>query len=291
MTIAVTGATGHLGRLVIDELLDNGVPPAQIVAVVRDVTKAHDLADRGVDVRHGDYDEPESLGIALQGVDRLLLVSSSDVGRRVAQHQAVVDAAQAGDVSLIAYTSIPQADTTPLLLAAEHRATEALILESGLPYVFLRNCWYVENYTDQLPVYLEQGAIVGSAGDGRVSGATRADYAAAAAAVIAGEGHEKAVYELGGDSSFSMSDLAATISSASGREITYQDMAVEAYTQVLVGAGLPEPVAAVYADADAGIAAGALHVTTGDLSRLMGRPTTGHADVVAEAIRSLGSGE
>lgn len=291
MTIAVTGATGHLGRLVIDALLDNGVPAAQIVAVVRDVAKAHNLAERGVDVRHGDYDEPESLGTALQGVDRLLLVSSSEVGRRVAQHQAVVDAAQAGDVSLIAYTSIPEADATPLLLAAEHRATEQLILESGLPYVFLRNSWYVENYTGQLPMYLEHGVIVGSAGDGRVSGATRADYAAAAAAVIVGEGHEKAIYELGGDSSFSMSDLAATISSASGREISYQDMPVEAYTQVLVGAGLPEPVAAVYADADAGIAAGALHVTTGDLSRLIGRPTTDYADVVAEAIRSLGSAE
>jgi NAD(P)H dehydrogenase (quinone) len=287
MTIAVTGATGHLGRLTINALLHNDVPAAEIVAVVRDVAKAHDLAERGVDVRHGDYDSPESLSTALQGVDRLLLISSSEVGRRVAQHQAVVDAAKANDVSLIAYTSIPQADTTPLALAAEHRATEELIQESGLLYVFLRNSWYVENYTGQLATYLEHGAIVGSASGGRVSGAPRADYAAAAAAVIAGEGHEKAVYELGGDSSFTMSELAATVASLSGREVAYQDMPVEAFTQVLVGAGLPQPVAAIYADADAGIAQGALHVTTGDLSRLIGRPTTGYTEVVADAIRGL----
>jgi NAD(P)H dehydrogenase (quinone) len=283
MTIAVTGATGHLGRLVVEALLDRGVPADQVIAVVRDTAKAADLADRGVVVRHGDYEQPATLAEALTGVDRLLLVSGSEVGRRVAQHQAVVDAAGGAGVSLLAYTSVVRADTTQLLLAAEHRATEELIRSSGLPYVFLRNSWYVENYTPQLPTYLEHGAIVGAAGEGRVSAATRADYAAAAAAVLTSEGHDNAVYELGGDQAFTMTELAAAVSAATGHDIAYRDLPVQEYTQVLVGAGLPEPVAAVFADSDAGIARGDLFTDSGDLSRLIGRPTTPYTEAVSNA--------
>lgn len=282
MTIAVTGATGRLGRLVVEALLQRGVP--RLVAVVRDPAKAADLAERGVEVRHGDYDRPETLGPALAGVERLLLISGSEIGRRVPQHRAVVEAAKAAGVGLLAYTSIPKADTSTLRLAAEHRATEELIRDSGLPYVFLRNSWYLENYTEQLPVYLAQGEIVGAAGDGLISGAARADYAEAAAVVLTGEGHEKAVYELGGEPAFTMAELAAAVSAAAGRTIPYRNLPTAEYTKVLTAAGVPEPVAAMLADSDAGIARGELHVTTGHLTRLIGRPTTGLADAVAAAL-------
>lgn len=284
MTIAVTGATGHLGRLVVEALLRRDVPAGRIVAVVRDPAKAADLAERGVEVRHGDYDRPGTLGPALAGIERLLLVSGSEVGRRVPQHQAVIDAAKAAGVGLLAYTSIPKADTTPLLLAAEHRATEELIRDSGLPYVFLRNSWYLENYTGQLAAYLAHGAIVGAAGDGLISAAARADYAEAAAVVLTGDGHDKAVYELGGDAPFTMTELAAAVSAAAGRTIPYRDLPVAEYTKVLTGAGVPEPVAAVLADADAGVARGDLHVTTGHLTSLIGRPATGLAEAVTAAL-------
>ena len=190
MTIAVSGATGHLGRLVVDELLARGTAPGDIVAVVRDAAHATDLAERGVQVRLGDYDRPDTLGPALAGVDTLLLVSGNEVGRRVAQHRAVVDAAVSAGVQRLAYTSIVRADTTPLLLAAEHRETEELVRASGLPYTLLRNSWYLENYTSQVPTYLRQGTIVGSADGGRVSGATRRDFAAAAAAVLVDGAHD-----------------------------------------------------------------------------------------------------
>ena len=254
--------------------------------MARDTAKAAELAQRGVTVRWGDYDQPDSLVSALAGADRVLLVSGSEVGRRVPQHQAVIEAARQHDVELLAYTSIPQADTTPMRLAAEHRATEELLRESGLPYAFLRNSWYVENYTGQLASYLAHGAILGAAGTGRISGAPRADYAGAAAAVLTGEGHEKAVYELGGDEAFTLAELAAVVSACTGREVGYQDLPVAAFEQALVDAGLPAPVAATFADVDACIARGALHVTTGDLARLLGRPTTSLRDAVAHAVAS-----
>jgi NAD(P)H dehydrogenase (quinone) len=290
MRIAVTGATGHLGRLVIDALLARGVPAGQLVAVVRDTGKAAALAARGVQVRHGDYDRPDTLASALAGTDEVLLVSGSALGQRVEQHRAVVDAAAAADVGLLAYTSIPKVATTALLLAAEHRATEELIRASGLPHTFLRNCFYLEIYTDQLPTYLEHGAIVGAAGHGRVSAAARADYAAAAAAVLTGDGHDGAAYELGGDAAFTMTELAAAVSARTGRDIAYRDLPVEAYTRVLTGAGLPEPLAAVVADSDAEVARGDLLVTTADLSRLIGRPTTPYTDAVAAAAADLRAG-
>jgi NAD(P)H dehydrogenase (quinone) len=285
--IAITGATGHLGRLAIESLLDRGVPPVDLVAVVRSPEKAADLAARGVQIRRADYGEPDSLATALAGVQKLLLVSGSEVGQRIPQHRNVVNAARGAGVRLLAYTSILRAESATMLLAAEHRATEQLIRESGIPFVFLRNGWYIENYTGQLARALEHGAIFGSAGEGRVSAATRADYAAAAAAVLTGEGHENRAYELGGDEAFTLPELAAEIARRSGRPVAYRDMPAEAYAEVLVGAGLPEPYARILADSDAGIARGELFVDGGDLRRLIGRATTPLARAITDSLPPL----
>jgi len=282
--IAITGATGHLGRLVIAALLARGVPAGEIVAIVRDAGKAADLAARGVQVRQADYDRPDALTAALRGVDKLLLASSSQVGRRAAQHRNVVDAARAAGVTLLAYTSIPKADTSRMLLADEHKATEGMIRAAGLPFVFLRNGWYTENYTDNLAPTLQHGALLGSAGEGRFTPATRADYAAAAAAVLTGPGHENAMYELGGDESVSLADLAAEISTQSGTPVTYRDLPAGEYAAALTGAGLPAARAALLADADLGIARGDLTTESGDLRRLIGRPTTTLADAVRTGL-------
>jgi NAD(P)H dehydrogenase (quinone) len=286
MTIAVTGATGVLGRLVVQELLDRGTAPGGLVALARDPARAGDLAERGVQVRLGDYDRPDTLAPALAGVDTLLLVSGNEVGRRLPQHRAVVDAAVAAGVRRLAYTSITRADSTPMLLAGEHRETEELVRGSGLAYTLLRNSWYLENYTSQVPTYLRQGTIVGSAGDGRVSAATRRDYAAAAAAVLVEGGHEGRVYELGGDQAFTMTELAAEVSRCADRDIDYRDLPVDDYAALLASLGIPEQVAAVLADSDAGVGRGDLYVDTGDLARLAGRPTTPWRDVVAAAVRA-----
>lgn len=283
--IVVTGATGHLGRLVLEDLLARGAPAGGIVAAVRTPAKAADLAALGVQIREADYDRPETLSAALAGADRLLLISGSEVGQRVPQHRNVVEAAVAAGVGLIGYTSVLNADTTGIGLAAEHRATERLIRESGLPFVLLRNGWYIENYTSNLAPALQHGAILGSAGDGRISAATRADYAAAAAAVIRGEGHEGRVYELGGAPAFTMAELAAEVSAQSGQEIAYRDLPAEEYQAALVAAGLPEPVAAMLVDWDLGVARGDLFTASDDLSRLIGRPTTSLATAVAAALR------
>jgi NAD(P)H dehydrogenase (quinone) len=282
--IAITGATGHLGRLVIDALLDQNVPASEIVAIVRDAGKAADLVARGVQARQADYAQPDALTAALRGVDKLLFVSSSEVGSRAAQHRNVVDAARATGVTLLAYTSIPKADTSPMVLAGEHKATEGMIRAAGLPFVFLRNGWYMENYTDNLAPTLQHGALLGSAGEGRFTPATRADYAAAAAAVLTGHGHENAVYELGGDESVSLADLAAEISTQSGTPVTYRNLPAEEYANVLTRFGIPATFAAVLADADLGIARGDLTTESGDLRRLIGRPTTTLADAVRAGL-------
>jgi NAD(P)H dehydrogenase (quinone) len=276
MTLLVTGASGQLGRLVVEALLERGTPAADVVAIARTPESIADLAERGVQVRRADYTDPASLDAAFVGIDRLLLVSGSEVGQRITQHANVIDAAKRAGVGFVAYTSITRADTTDLLLAAEHRATEELLAASGLPHALLRNSWYLENYTGQLPTVLEHGAVLGAARDGRVSAATRADYAEAAAVVLAGEGdgHEGAVYELGGDHAFTLGELADTVARVAGREVAYRDLSVADYTAALVAAGLPEGYAAVLADSDRGIAEGALFTDSGDLSRLVGHPTT-----------------
>jgi NAD(P)H dehydrogenase (quinone) len=281
MSIVVTGATGHLGRLTVESLLARGVPAGEIVATGRATGKLADLADRGVVVRRADFDDPASLREAFAGADELLLVSGSEPGRRVPQHTAAITAAKDAGVRLIAYTSIAHADTSTLALARDHRGTEEVLVGSGVPYVLLRNSWYLENYTGQLPAYLQHG-IAGAAGDGRVSAATRADYAEAAAVVLTDESHESAVYELGGPT-FTMTELAAAVSAATGQQVTYTDLPVERYRQVLAGAGLPEPVAEMVADNDRGVAAGELFVDSGHLEKLLGRPATPLAEALAVA--------
>ncbi|RZU73062.1 NAD(P)H dehydrogenase (quinone) [Micromonospora kangleipakensis] len=279
MSIVVTGATGQLGRLIIESLLSRGVPADQIVAVGRDIDRLADLAGRGVVTQLADYDDPESLQAAFAGAEKLMFVSGSEVGRRVVQHGNVVTAAKEAGVGQVVYTSIAKADTSSLVLAAEHKATEQLIRDSGLPYVFLRNSWYLENYTAQLPTYLQHG-VAGAADDGRVSAATRADYAEAAAAVLTTEGHTNKVYELGG-APFTLTNLATEISRQTGTAVSYLDLPVDKYTELLVAAGVPEGYAAVLADGDRGLAQGDLEVGD-DLAKLLGRtPTT-----LAEAVRA-----
>ncbi|MFE9689076.1 SDR family oxidoreductase [Micromonospora sp. NPDC005806] len=279
MSIVVTGATGPLGRLIIESLLNRGVSADQIVAVGRNIDRLAELAGRGVVTQRADYDDPEALQAAFAGADKLMFVSGSEVGKRVVQHGNVVTAAKEAGVGLIVYTSIANADSSSLALAAEHKATEQLIRDAGLPHVFLRNSWYLENYTAQLPTYREHG-VAGAAGDGRVSAATRADYAEAAAAVLTAEGQAGTVYELGG-APFTLTELAAEISRQTGTEVSYVDLPVDKYTELLVAAGLPEGYAAVLADGDRGLAQGELEVGD-DLAKLLGRtPTT-----LAEAIRA-----
>jgi NAD(P)H dehydrogenase (quinone) len=283
MTILVTAASGHLGRLVVDALLRHGVARSDVVATARRPEALADLAGLGVEVRRADYDDPASLDAAFAGVERLLFVSGSQVGARIPQHRNVVDAAARAGVGLVAYTSITRAATSDIALAAEHRATEEMLEASGLTTVLLRNSWYLENYTAQLPTYLEHGAVLGAAGQGRVSAAARADYAEAAAAVLAEDGHAGKTYELGG-APFTMADLAATVAHVSGADVVYRDLPVEEYAAALVAAGLPEGYAQVLADSDRGIAEGALFTDSGDLERLVGRPATSLEDAVRSAL-------
>ena len=286
MSIVVTGATGHLGHLIVESLLARGVPVDQIVAGGRSLDKAADLAADGVRVVTIDYTDPATLDAAFAGADVLVLVSGSEIGQRATQHQNAIDAAVRAGVGRIVYTSIPKADSTPMLLAAEHKATEAAIVASGLPYTFARNSWYIENYTPQIPGYLQHG-VVGAAGDGRVSVAARRDYAEAAAIVASTDGHVGAVYELGGES-ITLAELAALVSTASGQDVTYTDVPEDVLAGILVdAAGLPAPVAAVFADVDARIKAGDLHVTSGDLERLIGHAPTSPAEAVDAAVAAL----
>ncbi|MDZ4237438.1 MAG: SDR family oxidoreductase [Hydrogenophaga sp.] len=281
--IAITGATGQLGRLVIQNLL-NTVPASQIVAAVRSPEKAADLAALGVQVRQADYAQPATLDAAFQGVDKLLLISSSEVGQRAPQHAAVIAAAQKAGVKLLAYTSLLRADSSPLGLAAEHKETEAMLRASGLPHVLLRNGWYTENYTGSVPAALQYGAVMGSAKDGRIASAARADYAAAAAAVLTKEGQAGQVYELAGDTAYTLAELAAEIAKQSGKPVVYNDLPQAAYAAALVQVGLPEGFAALLADSDVGASKGALFDDSHQLSQLIGRPTTPLAEVVKTAL-------
>ncbi|QKV93337.1 SDR family oxidoreductase [Streptomyces sp. NA02950] len=286
MRIVVTGATGHLGRLVVEGLLEK-VPADRIVAVVRDPAKATALASRGVRLHRADYSEPHTLQGAFAAGDRVLLISGSEVGSRIPQHRAVIDAAREAGVALLAYTSVLGAPTADFALAEEHQVTERAITASGLPYVLLRNGWYHENYTENLGPVLEYGAVVGAAGEGRVASASRADYAAAAVAVLTGEGHAGTAYELSGDIAWSFAEYAAVVAERTGREIRYHPVSAEAYRSVLTGAGVPGPVADILVDADTAVARGRLAAAPGELSRLIGRPTTPLADAVTAALGDL----
>lgn len=281
--IAITGASGQLGRLVIAEL-SRTTAPAQIVALVRTPQKVQDMAAAGIQVRQADYDKPETLPKALEGVDTLLLISANEVGRRVPQHRAVIDAARQAGVRLLAYTSLLHADVSPLGLAVEHRETEALIKASGIAHVLLRNGWYTENYTAAIPAAVQHGAVLGSAGQGRIASAARADYAAAAARVLTLPGQAGKVYELAGDESYTLADLAAEVARQSGKAVVYKDLPPAEYRAALLGAGLPEAIAGLLADSDAGAAKGGLFDDGRQLSRLIGRPTTSLAEMVKRVV-------
>lgn len=282
--IVITGATGQLGRLVIRSLLEH-VPAARIVAAVRNPARADDLAALGVEVREADYARPATLAAAFRGAQKLLLISSSEVGQRVAQHRNVIEAAQSAGVGLVAYTSLLHADRSPLALALEHRETEALLQASGVPHVLLRNGWYTENYLASLPAALQHGAFIGCAGQGRIASAARADYADAAAAVLLAQEQAGRVYELAGDEAYTLADLAAELSRQSGKPTPYVDLPEAEYKAALLGAGLPEPLAGVLADSDTGASRGGLFDDGRQLSRLIGRPTAALGALVAAALR------
>jgi NAD(P)H dehydrogenase (quinone) len=267
----------------VEQLLEK-VPAEQITAVVRDEAKAADFAARGVKLAVADYNAPETFDGLFAAGDKVLLISGNEFDKgRVRQHQVVIDAAKAAGVALLAYTSAPGSLTAAL--ADDHRATEEVLLASGLPYSLLRNGWYHENYTENLAPVLEHNAVVAAAGEGRISSAARADYAAAAVAVLTGEGHENTTYELGGDEAWSLAEYAAELSRQTGKEIAYNAVTVEVMEGILTGAGLPAPVAAILAGVDASVVKGELVISTGDLSRLTGRPTTPLAEAVTAALK------
>lgn len=280
--IAIAGATGQLGQLVIEELLKT-VPASQIVAIVRNPAKAEALSNQGIVVRQGDYTDQSAFTTALNGVDKLLLISSSEVGQRATQHQNVINAAKAAGVKFIAYTSLLHADTSPLGLHVEHVETEKALAESGVPYALLRNGWYTENYLASAPPALEHGVFIGAAGEGKIASATRADYAAAAAKVVSEDGHAGNVYELAGDSAWTLSELAAELSKQSGKPVAYQNLSEADFAAALKGVGLPAGLADMLADSDTGASKGGLFDDSRTLSKLIGRPTT----TLAESVKSI----
>jgi NAD(P)H dehydrogenase (quinone) len=283
--IAITGANGQLGRLVIQALLQK-VAPEQIVAVVRSPEKAQDLIKLGVSVRHGDYALPASLTTAFDGIDKVLLISSSELGQRGAQHQAVISAAKAAGVKLLAYTSLLHADTSPLNLAAEHLTTEAALKDSGVPHVLLRNGWYTENRTGGIASALQYKVLLGSAKDGLTASAARADYAEAAAVVLTTEGHAGRIYELAGDTAYTLAQLAAEITRQSGEAVAYQDLPEADFKAALMQVGLPEQIAELIANSDAGCARGGLFDDGLVLGQLIGRATTPWAESVGLALKA-----
>ncbi|QLN91323.1 SDR family oxidoreductase [Citrobacter freundii] len=277
--IAITGATGQLGQHVIESLLKT-VPASQIVAIVRNPAKATALSQQGITVRQADYSDEAALTTALQGIDKLLLISSSEVGQRAPQHRNVINAAQAAHVKFIAYTSLLHADTSPLGLADEHVATEKMLAESGIAYALLRNGWYTENYLASAPAALEHGVFIGAAGEGKIASATRGDYAAAAARVISEDGHAGKTYELAGDAGWTLSQLAAELAKQSGKKVVYQNLSEADFAAALKGVGLPAGLADMLADSDTGASKGGLFDDSHTLSKLIGRPTTSLADSV-----------
>ncbi len=284
---AITGATGQLGRLALDALLAK-VPADQIVALARDPAKAADISAKGVTVRAADYDRPETLGPALTNVTKLLFISGSELGSRARQHAALIEAAKTAGVGFIAYTSLLRADTSQLGLAVEHRATEAALAASGIPHALLRNGWYTENYAASIAPALAHGVLLGAARDGRIASAARADYAAAAIAVLTSDEDQAGkVYELAGDDSYTLAEFAAEIARQSGKAVVYQDLPEAGYAAALEGVGLPGPVAEMLAESDAKAAEGALFDDSRTLSRLIGRPTTPYAEVIAATLATI----
>lgn len=284
--IAITGATGQLGHHVIESLLKT-VPASQVVAIVRHPAKAATLSQRGITVRQADYSDEAAFTTALQGVEKLLLISSSEVGQRAVQHRNVINAAKTAGVKFIAYTSLLHADRSPLGLHLEHVETEKMLAGSGIPYTLLRNGWYSENYLASAPAALEHGVFIGAAGEGKIASATRADYAAAAARVLSTDGHAGKVYELAGDDAWTLSQLADELSQQSGKHIVYQNLSEADFAAALRGAGLPTELADMLADSDIGASEGGLFDNSRTLSQLIGRPTTTLADSVRAMLQVL----
>lgn len=282
MTIAITGATGQLGHIVIEKLKQK-VPAASIIALVRSPEKA---ADFGVTVRAADYAAPETLLLGLSGVETLLLISSNELGQRATQHSNVIDAAKKAGVKHIVYTSLLHADTSLLSLAGEHLETEAALKNSGLTYTILRNGWYTENYTGSLAGAVASGAINGSAGNGKVSSATREDYADAAVVVLTSAGHDNKVYELAGDTAWTLPELAAEVSKQTGKTIPYNNLPEADYSAALKGHGLPDVIADALASWDVGASKDALFDDSRVLSKLIGRPTTPLSASVTAALKA-----
>ena len=281
MRIAITGAAGHLGRHVIESLLARGVAAQDLVAIVRTASKAEELTARGITVAEAPYEDVAALTEALQGVDRLVLVSGSEVGKRAAQHTNVLEAAKAAGVAFIAYTSLVNADSSELSLAPEHRETEVLLASSGIDHVLLRNGWYWENFASNVDAARATGHVFGAAGEGRVNGAARRDYAEAAAVVVTTDGHAGKTYELGGQPSLTYPEIAQAVGTVIGAEVSYVNQSVEEYQQTLEGAGLPAEVAQMIAGWDVAIAGGALETASTDLEDLIGRPATSLAEALA----------
>ncbi|EKM7174483.1 SDR family oxidoreductase [Cronobacter sakazakii] len=282
--IAITGATGQLGQRVIDTLL-NTVAAQEIVAIVRNPAKAAALSAKGVQVRAADYNDAAALTAALAGVEKVLLISSSEVGQRATQHRNVIDAAKTAGVKLIAYTSLLHADRSPLGLADEHVATEKMLADAGIPYVLLRNGWYTENYLASVPPALEHGVFIGSAGDGKIASASRQDYAEAAAKVLTLDNQAGRVYELAGDHAWTLRDLTALLSKETGKTVAYQNLSEADFAAALTGAGLPEGFAKLLADSDIGASKGGLFDDSRQLSALIGRPTTSLEASLRESLK------
>ncbi|SUW65609.1 Quinone oxidoreductase 2 [Buttiauxella agrestis] len=281
--IAITGASGQLGQLVVEELLKS-VAADQLVAIVRNPSKIQAFADRGVQVRAASYQDKAALVKVLSGVEKLLLISSSEVGQRAVQHRNVIEAAKEAGVKLIAYTSVLHADSSPLGLAEEHVATEKMLQESGVPFVLLRNGWYTENYLASVPPALQHGVFIGSTGEGKIASATRADYAAAAAKVMTLDNQAGKVYELAGDHGWTLSELTAELTKQSGKTVVYQNLPEADFKAALLGAGLPEGLAAMLANSDVGASKGGLFDDSRQLSALIGRPTTPLAESIRAAL-------
>jgi NAD(P)H dehydrogenase (quinone) len=281
MKIAITGASGQLGRLVIERLRAK-VPVSDIVALVRTPSKATDL---GVEVREADYTRSATLDKAFAGVDTLLMISGSEVGQRLAQHRNIIDAARKAGIKYVVYTSLLHAERSTLSLAPEHVETEALLKDSGLAVTLLRNGWYTENYTASVGAAVANGAFLGSAGLGKIASAARADFADAAVAVLTTPGHEGKTYELAGDSAYTLTDLAAEISRQTGKDIPYKELLPAEYTAALTAAGLPAPWPEALPTFDVEAAKGALFDDSRELSKLIGRPTTPLKDSVAAALK------
>lgn len=283
MKIAITGATGQLGKLVVNSLKTK-ISPDEILALVRSLQKASNL---GVEAREADYDQPEAFVNALSGVDILLLISAREIGKRAVQHHNVIEAAKKTGVKWLVYTSMLHADTSSIGLAGEHLTTEKYIMDSGIPFTILRNGWYTENYTDSIPGAIAGGAFIGSAGEGRISSASRADFADAAVAVLTTKGHEGKIYELAGDESWTLQDLAAEISHQTGRNIPYKNLSETEYTAVLSNSGVPQQLARAIAGWDISASKGDLFDDGHILSKITGRPTTPLAVSVAKVLKGL----